>query len=141
MSVTMNQVRAVVEFAKANGFPTAKLLLWDDSAIQGIDDIPGHESPEDAMDQYGPEDGIQEFTPGLQLNGTIRLGWMGNEDEDNVLKEISVPGDAAEAFRAAFPPGPANTTPANMADLLSRQMAKLREAVEQINGKETENGK
>lgn len=70
---TVEQVRAVVEFAKANGFPAAKLLLWDDSAIRGIDDIPGHFSPDDAMDQYGPEDGIQEFTPGLQLNGTIRL--------------------------------------------------------------------
>jgi hypothetical protein len=47
-----------------------------------------------------------------------------------------------EAFRAAFPPGPANTTPANMADLLSRMdPAKLREAVEQINEKETENGR
>jgi len=49
---------------------------------------------------------------------------------------------AAEAFRAAFPPGPANTCPANMADLLSRMdPAKLREAVEQINEKEAENGR
>jgi hypothetical protein len=47
-----------------------------------------------------------------------------------------------EAFRAAVTPGPANTTPANMADLLSRMdPAKLRDAVEQINDKETENGK
>jgi hypothetical protein len=47
-----------------------------------------------------------------------------------------------EAFRATFPPGPANTTPANMADLLSRMdPVKLRDAVEQINEKETENGR
>jgi hypothetical protein len=48
----------------------------------------------------------------------------------------------AQAFRATFPPGPANTTPANMADLLSRMdPAKLREAVGQTSEKETENGK
>jgi hypothetical protein len=53
-----------------------------------------------------------------------------------------LPDPSAEAFRAAFPPGPANTSPANMADLLSRMdPAKLREAVEQINEKETENGR
>lgn len=37
--------------------------------------------------------------------------------------------DPASAFRAEFPDGPANTTPANMADLLSRMdPAKLEEA-------------
>jgi hypothetical protein len=35
----------------------------------------------------------------------------------------------------AVPPGPANTTPANMADMLSRMdPAKLRDAVEQTKG-------
>jgi hypothetical protein len=70
---TVAQAQAIVDFAKALGFTDAKLLFWDAQAIQGIDDIPGHVSPEDAMDNYGEEEGLCEFSLGIQLGAVTYL--------------------------------------------------------------------
>jgi hypothetical protein len=87
------------------------------------------------------ERGIREtMRLGLFVSGQVRH-YLKNLDYIRSMSPIP-DDDSTQAFRASFPPGPANTTPANMADLLSRMdPAKLRDAMEQINEKETENDK
>ena len=74
---TLTQIQAVIEFAKANGFPKAEIALWDCAALDGIDDCPGQTSVDEAMSEYGEEDGEQEFSAGLYLHKSVKLARSG----------------------------------------------------------------
>lgn len=78
------QAQAVEAFAKANGFPSAKIVYWDDQAIEGVDDIPGRDRGA-AMENYGPEDGDLGFSLGISLGRSTKLRWADDEIEEAAL--------------------------------------------------------
>ena len=79
----LEQAKAVIEFAKANGFPNANMYLWSEEGERSYD------TPDEAVDEL--DDGVEaEFSICLHLDDVTLRQEVLREGDDEYSNAVEV---------------------------------------------------